>query len=236
MKKILFTLFIFISLYSFSQNKNLPDKPFIEVSALADTLVTPNKIWINVLLMEKDTKGKKSVEDLENEMMQKLQEIGIDTEKNVSLNDMSSNFKNYLLKQNDIFKSKSYSVLVNDAKTTSKVFIGLEQIGISNVRIEKVENDQQKKIKLLMNSKAILNAKQVAESLTKPLNQKIGNAIQISNFDDMSNGISGILGGIIVQTGYGMKRYKSENFTSEPNIEFEKIKIFSSVQARFSLE
>ena len=185
MKNLLYTLLLLITISAFSQNKSIYEKPFIEVSGQADTLVLPNKIWINVLLTEKDSKGKKSVEDLEKEMIQKLKEIGINTDKNVSVSDMSSNFKFYLLKQNDVFKSKSYSVLVGDAKTASKVFLGLEKIGISNVQIEKVENDQQKNIRLLINEKAILRAKQIAESLTKPLSQKVGNAIQINNFEDI---------------------------------------------------
>lgn len=233
MKKLLFTLIILISLHSFSQNKPLTDKPFIEASGQADTLVIPNKIWINVTLMEKDSKGKKSVEELETDMIQKLKSIGINTEKDLSLNYMSSNFKNYVLKQTDIFKSKSYSILVTDAKTTAKVFIGLEEIGISNVRIDKTENTEAKRIKLLLNAKAILNAKQTAESFTKPLNQKVGNAVQISNFDDLSNQLNGRISGVLL-TGYATKRYEAES--NESNIEFEKIKISSSVQAKFLLE
>ncbi|WP_278020638.1 hypothetical protein [Flavobacterium ginsengisoli] len=144
MKQLLYALLAFASVNSFSQTKNSIDKPFIEVSGQADTLVLPNKIWINVLLSEKDSKGKKSVEDLEKDMFSKLKEIGINIEKEVTINDMSSNFKNYLLKQNDIFKSKSYSIIVKNAIETSNVFIGLEKIGISNVRIEKIENIDEK--------------------------------------------------------------------------------------------
>ena len=233
MKNLLFALLIFITINAFSQNKSINDRPFIEVSGQADTLVFPNKIWINVLLTEKDSKGKKSVEDLEKEMIQKLKEIGINIDKNVSVSDMSSNFKFYLLKQNDVFKSKSYSVLVGDAKTASKVFLGLEKIGISNVQIEKVENDQQKNIRLLINEKAILRAKQIAESLTKPLSQKVGNAIQINNFEDISNQLMGSVAGIAIRA---RESDYSEESGNQPNIEFEKIKIVSNVQVRFLLE
>jgi hypothetical protein len=235
MKKLLLTLIIFISIHSFSQNKNVTDKPFIEATGLADTLVIPNKIWINVMLMEKDTRGKKSVEELEKEMIQKLQSIGINTEKDVSLNYMSSNFKNYVLKQTDIFKSKSYSVVVSDANTTAKVFIGLEEIGISNVQITKIENTELKKIKLLINAKAILNAKQTAESFAKPLNQKVGNAVQISNFEIMSNQYAGQLSEVVV-TAYSSKLSGNRSADYNNNIEFEKIKVSSSVQAKFLLE
>jgi len=235
MKKLLFTLFTLLSLHSFSQNKNIIDKPYIEVSGQADTLVVPNKIWINVLLSEKDSKGKKSVEDLEKEMILKLQEIGTDIEKNLSVSEMSSNYRYYLLKQNDIFKSKSYSILVKNAPEASKVFIGLEKIGISNVRIEKIENTEAKRINLLINAKAILNAKQTAESFAKPLIQKVGNAIQISNFETISNQYDGQLNKIVI-VGYGTKSNGNRIPNEENNIEFEKIKISSSVQIKFLLE
>lgn len=234
MKKLLLTLIILISLFSFSQNKNLTDKPFIEATGLADTLVIPNKISINVMLMEKDTKGKKSVEELEKQMIQKLQSIGINTEKDLSLNYMSSNFKNYVLKQTDIFKSKSYSIVVSDANMTAKVFIGLEEIGISNVQISKIENTELQKIKLLINAKAILIAKQTAESFAKPLNQKVGNAVQISNFEIMSNQLTGMVSGITIRGNSSL--YGSGSTDYNNNIEFEKIKISSSVQAKFLLE
>ena len=219
MKNLLYTILLLITINAFSQNKSINDRPFIEVSGQADTLVLPNKIWINVILMEKDTKGKKSVEDLEKEMILKLQEIGINTDKNVSVKDMSSNYKIYLLRQNDVFKSKTYSVLVTNAQTASKVFLGLEKIGISNVQIEKIENDQQKNIRLLLNEKAILRAKQIAESLTKPLSKKVGNAIQINNFEDISNQLMGNIAGIAVRA---QGSFYSEA-PSEPTIDFEKI-------------
>ncbi|TDW48539.1 hypothetical protein EV144_10347 [Flavobacterium sp. 270] len=220
----------------FSQNKNLLDKPFIEVSGQADTLVMPNKIWINIFLSERDFKGRKSIEDTEMEMINKLKEIGIDTEKNITINDMTSNFKNYFLKQTDIFKTKSYSVIVVDAKTTSRVFIALETIGISNVHIEKIENSEEKKIQLLINGKAAENAKQIAESYSKPLNQKIGNAIQITNMN-IPNQMYGQIRGIsalqeVVVTAY--RANKSSNY--EPDIQFEKIKISSTAQIKFALE
>lgn len=233
MKQLLFALLVLVTTDSFSQTKNPIDKPFIEVSGQADTLVVPNKIWINVLLSEKDSKGKKSVEDLEKEMISKLTEIGIDTKKDLSVSDMSSNYKYYLLKQNDIFKSRSYSILVKDATSASKVFIGLEKIGISNVRIEKIEHSDEKKIKLLINGKAILNAKQTAESFSKPLNQKVGNSIQISNFEDLSSQLAGKISGITIR---GARSFYAEEPSSEPSVEFEKIKISSNVQVRFILE
>ncbi|MWB96427.1 DUF541 domain-containing protein [Flavobacterium sp. GA093] len=235
MKTFFYFIFIIFPVLTFSQDKKTIDKPFIEVSGQADTLVMPNRIWISVILTEKDSKGKKSVEDLEKAMIQKLQEIGIDVENNLSMTDMSSNFQNYFLKQTDILKAKSYSILTTDAKTTSKVFIELEKIDISNVRIEKIENSEEKKIQLLINGKAMESAKKIAESFVKPLNQKIGNALQISNFEDISNQLAGRVNGIQIR-GAKSIRYYDQSESKQPSVEFKKIKISSTVQVRFLLE
>lgn len=229
MKKTFFLIAILTSFTIFSQEKNFIDKPYLEVQGKADTLVTPNRIYIDVLISEKDVKGKKSVEELENDMLTKLKSLGIDVDKNVAMQDMMSNYKKFFLKQTDIQKSKSYSILVYDAKTTAKVFIGLEEVGLSNVRIDKLEHSEEKKLQLLMNSKAIENAKASAISFTKPLGQTIGKAIYIGHA--VQNYI-----GFNPQEIVSIKRYDMESEKYNVNIEFEKITISSEIGVRFALE
>ncbi len=59
MKKIKLTA-IFISLFfaGQAQMKNFIDQPYIEVAGNADTLVTPDEIYISIEISEKDTKTK----------------------------------------------------------------------------------------------------------------------------------------------------------------------------------
>ena len=47
---------------------------------------------------EKDTKDKKSIEELEILMEERLKSIGIDIKKQLTLNDLASNFKKYFLR------------------------------------------------------------------------------------------------------------------------------------------
>lgn len=233
MKKITQILTLFISLTAISQEKKFINKPYIEVEGKADTLVIPNRIYIDVLITEKDTKGKKSVEDLEKELFTKLEEIGIDVKKNVFMKDMLSVYKKYLLKSTDIQKSKSYSILIFDATQTTKVFVGLEEVGISNVNIEKAEHSESQKIQLLINSKAILNAKATANSYLNPLNQKVGNAIFIG-YISPTNSLQGKVSGIQIRGTSSYYEQASKGYISP--IEFEKIKISSEVGVRFAIE
>jgi uncharacterized protein YggE len=234
MKKIILLATFLISITALSQEKNFIDQPYLEVQGKADTLVTPNRIYIDVLISEKDTKGKKSVEELESEMLSKLKLLGIDTNKNVTMQDMMSNYKKFFLKQTDIQKAKSYSILVYDAKTTAKVFIGLEEIDISNVRIDKLEHSEEKKLQLVMNTKAMENAKANALSFTKPLGQNIGKALLINqvknNFYRGNNQL--LIRGVALQEV--VQKTKSQDYNE--NIEFEKIAIVSDVNVRFTID
>ena len=81
MKNLLSIIAVYIVSFVFSQTKNFIDQPYLETSAKADTLVIPDRIYLDILISEKDTKDKKSIEELEILMEEKLKSIGIDTKK-----------------------------------------------------------------------------------------------------------------------------------------------------------
>ena len=68
MKKLTLLFLIILSSKSISQTKNFIDLPYIETSARVDTLVIPDRIYLKIIISEKDTKNEKSVEELENLM------------------------------------------------------------------------------------------------------------------------------------------------------------------------
>jgi uncharacterized protein YggE len=233
MKKALILLMvILICLNGYSQEKNFIDQPYLETSATFDTLVTPDKISISIVLNEADSKNKKSTEELEQQLAQKLKELNIDTEKDLTLLDYSSSFKGYFLKGQNILKIKNYSLLVHDATTAAKVLAGLEDIGISNVNIEKTEYSKAVQLILELKSKAILKAKQNADRLVEPLNQKIGKAIYISDNNSVTNALQGKVAGIQIRGAY---LYGSR--AEEPIlVDFQKIKFESQVTVRFIIQ
>ena len=233
MKRIFLTFLILVCAKSLSQTKNFIDLPYIETSAKVDTLVIPDRIYLNISITEKDTKGKISVEELETKMNEKLKSLGIVTEKQLTLNDLSSNYKKYFLKQQDILKNKNYTLLVYNAKIAGKVVIELEEIEISNVNLEKTEYSKEEEMILTLKSEAILKAKNQAISMTKPLNQKVGSAIYISDFSNIVNMLSGRLAGIQIR---GARSLEEKDKYEPINIEFEKIKIETEVKATFKLE
>lgn len=226
------TTLLFTVTLAYSQTKNFIDQPYIEVNGNADTLVTPNEIYIHILLSEKDTRDRVSIGELEQKMVAALKSLGSNTEKDLTTSDMTSNFKYYLLKSKDVIKTKLYTLKVTDAATASQVFIKLEEAGISNTSIERVDHSDLDNLKNIMRTRAILNAKERATSLTKPLNQVVGSAIHITDADNVvSQQIQGRIAGIQIR---GISSF-SNNEKELPKIEFEKIKVTASINAKFIL-
>jgi len=234
MKKIgLLLIIALLSLQGYSQEKNFIDQPYLETTAIVDTLVVPDRIYLSILITEKDTRGRTSVEELENRMNTKLIALGIDTKKQLTLSDVTSNFKKYFLKGTDVLKNKAYTLLVYDAETAGKVIVGLESIEISNVHLNKTEYSKLEQLKIELKQKAVLKAKKQAESMLKPLNQNVGKALYISDLNsNITNALQGRVAGIQIR---GYSSYKAEEY-KPIDIEFEKIKIESAVTIKFGIE
>ena len=159
-----------------------------------------------------------------------LENLGIDLKKQLKLDNLASNYKKYFLKRKNVLKSKSYTLEVYDAMTAGNVLIGLEDEGISNVRLIKTAYSKIESLKLDLKSKAILKAKAQAEALTKPLNQQLGKAIHI-NDKYFSNPY--YYGNMRMA---GRADYAIEETVETPiDIEFSKIKVESEVSVRFAI-
>ena len=226
------TLFFLTFLVGQTQTKNFIDQPYIEVSGSADTLVTPNEIFIKILLSEKDTKDKVSIEELEIRMVNALKALGLSTEKDLTTADMASNFKFYLLKSKDVIKTKLYMLKVSDAVTASKVFIKLEELGISNTSIDRVDHSDLEGIKNIMRTNAIANAKARAIALTKPLNQIVGPAIHIADAENYNQQLQGRVAGIQIRGAATIQN----DYKELPKIDFEKINVTANINAKFLLK
>ncbi|MBK8634057.1 MAG: hypothetical protein IPN72_11050 [Saprospiraceae bacterium] len=145
---LLFLLLLFSS-PTIGQTKTFIDQPYIEVFGYADSLVTPDEIYISIVLSEKDAKDKMSLEELEGKMIASLEALKIDLDKNLTTSDVISNYKYYVFKDKEVVKSKQFILMVSDASTCSQVFIALEDLGIGNTTIIRYDHSQKNKSKTL---------------------------------------------------------------------------------------
>lgn len=236
MKKIGLLLIIgFLTLQSYSQTKNFIDQPFLETIAEVDTLVTPDKIHLVIILNEEDNRNRKSTEELEASMLRVLKSLNIDLEKNLSLLDYSSDFKKYFLSGQKVLKTKMYSLILKDAQTVGEVMAGLEREEISNVSISKTEYSKSEQLLLELKAKAISKAKRNAENMVEALNQKIGKAIYISDLETASiaNQLQGKIAGVQIR---GYSSIYGSRAKEDIVVDFEKMEFSSKVNVKFIIE
>ncbi|MGC3947597.1 MAG: SIMPL domain-containing protein [Chryseolinea sp.] len=233
MKKMLLILVIipFLS-YAQSGDKNFIDQNYMEVTGKSEMLVSPDQIYIKVLLNEKDNKNKTALADREKAMIAKLKNLGIDTNKDLLIKDMASNFKAYWLTKDEIFLSKEYELLVHDGKSASKVFIELEKLGISNISIDRLENSKIQAFRRDVKVDAVKAAKEKAEALASAIGQNVGRAIYIQELEGMMPMQVPMMANSIMVRG-SSSIYDSK---AEPEIDFEKIRLEYSVICRFELK
>ncbi|MBF0694179.1 MAG: SIMPL domain-containing protein [Flavobacterium sp.] len=232
MKQLLILAALLILSNSYGQ-KTFIDAPYIESTAKADTLVTPDKLYLDILLTEKDIKSRKTVDEMEHQMEDKLKSLGINTQEQLFVNDLSSSLKRYLLKQNDIKKSKNFTLIVYDAKTAGLALAALEDIGVANVWLQKTEYSRHEDLNLQLKIKATLKAKKHAVAMAAALNQKVGSAIMISDAASTSsaNYMAGAESTVILR---GVSSITGD--IGPTNLEIQKVKIQVVVNAKFKLE
>lgn len=231
-------LLLLTSLFANAQtgDKNFIDQNYIEVTGKSEMEITPDLIYIKILINEKDNKNRTSLTDRENAMISTLKGIGIDITKDLLIQDMSSNFKYYWLTKNEIFLSKEYQLIVHDGKTAGKVFIELEKIGISTISIEKLDHSNIEKFRKEVKIEAVKAAKEKAEALANAVGQNIGRAIHIQelegNYIGSGNGAPGAANRIMIRGASSL--YGSR--APEPEMDFEKIRLEYSILCRFELK
>jgi len=229
MKKLIL-IFVILPFLSHAQigDKNFIDQNYMEVTGKAEMEVAPDLVYIKILVNEKDNKNKTALADREKLMVAKLKELGIDTNKELLIKDMASNFKAYWLTKDEIYLSKEYQLLVRDGKTASKVFIELEKLGISNVSIDRVESSKMQTYRRDVKVDAVKAAKEKAEALASAIGHTVGKAMYIQELEGM---IPMTANTIMIRGASSL--YGS---TAAPEIEFEKIRLEYSVLCRFELK
>lgn len=215
-----------------AQTKSFLDIPYIEVNGSADTLVTPNEIFISIVIAEADVKNKISLEEQERKMVSGLKSLGINTERDLTTSDMQSNFKYYVLKQKDVMKTKSYTLKVGDAVLATRVFMQLEELGIANANVERVGHSDMVKLKNICRTYSVKNAFDKARALTLPIGAFVGAPLHIVDYSNDADGGIQPAGQIRIR-GMAMADAIQE---TQPQIDFEKIRISMSVNVKFMLK
>ena len=237
MNKLTIFIFLVISTTSFSQTKNFIDQNFIEVTGKAEMEIAPNEIYLQIILNEKDYRGKQKIEELEKKMFSKLEEIGINVSEDLAVKDMTSNFKNYWIKSSTISAIKEFQLKVSNAKTAGTVFKELELLELSNISIIRVDHSELQEFKKKVKVAAIKAARKKANSLAAAIDQTCGRAIYIQEMNNRvykskQRYVTGATSNIMIRGASSISKSRQE---LAPEIEFEKIKLEYLILTRFEL-
>jgi hypothetical protein len=226
-------LLIVVSANAQTTEKNFIDQNYIEVTGKAELSITPDLIYIKIVLNENDKKNKVSVAESEAQMISKFQGLGIDVKKDLKLNDLLSFFRGKVFAKSDVILTKEYLLTVHDAVTASKVFLELEKIDISNVSIDHVDHSQITEFRKEVKINAIKAAKEKAEALTKAIGQNIGRAIFVQELEIPE--LTAAARGLRLR-GNSSVNYYAEYKDKQIDLDFEKIKLEYTILVRFELK
>lgn len=214
-----------------SQNKNFLDQPYLETAASADTLVVPDRIYLGIILRESDTKGRTTVEELEQQMAARLKAVGIDTQEQLAVANLSSDFRRYFLRGQEVEKDKSFELVVYDAQMAGRVLFELEKLGIANVSLNRTEYSKLESLQMELKAAAVRKAREQGRLMSEALGQGLGRAIYIS---DSGYNVYPMLRG--KAAGVQMSAMEESDAYQPIDADFQKTRVEVSVQVKFILE
>ena len=204
---------------------------YIQVNGRSQMEVTPDEFYLSIVINERESKGKITVETQQRQMIDALKKLGVDVEKQLKVANMSSDF----YKKASSLTTAKYQLLLHSAAEVGDVTAALGDLGISNVGIVRVTRSDIDSLKEQVRLDAIHNAKSSAEALAGAIGQKIGKCFYIydSNYDVAPQYYDNMM---MVRSKAMMADSAEAGAPEEPSLDFKTIKLEYNVQTKFVLE
>lgn len=231
MKRILLLLAAACVAYTAAAQTTEAFPSYIQVTGRAEKEVTPDEFYLSIIINERDSKGKISVESQRNDMIAALKKLGINIEKQLKVANLSSEF---FKKKSSVAQAK-YQLQLSTAAEVSKVWQALDALNISNVSIAKVTHSKLPEFKEEVRIAAIRNARENAQTLAAAIGQQIGKCFFI--YDSNNDIVPRYYNNKMMARGVAMDFADAEAaIEEEETLEFKTIKLEYNVQAKFVLE
>ncbi|MGB0850565.1 MAG: SIMPL domain-containing protein [Bacteroidia bacterium] len=224
------TLFVVITLMTMAQI--VEQKPYIEITGTSEIKIVPNQIYMSITLQEHTDKSKKSIVELEKELVKALKSLGISPSKLV-VADANSYYGKTGMIGKDVVNSKKFELELATATDAKKVFEQLDDLNIKNAFISRVDHSEMEEYKKQAKIKAIKAAKAKANYLLDAVGEELGpalivreNTFNISGNHYRSNANSRMFNGFISE---------SRVDKSETKLDFKKITISASIYTKWRI-
>ena len=148
---------------------------YIQVNGRAEKEITPDEFYLSIVINERDSKGKISVESQQRDMIAALKRLGVNVEKQLKVANLSSEF----FKKNTSVAMAKYQLQLGSSAEVARAWQALDNLGISDVSILKVSHSKIDQYKEQVRVAAIRNARQNAETLAEAIGQSVGKCFYI---------------------------------------------------------
>ena len=202
---------------------------YIQVNGRAEREIVPDEFYLQIVINERDSKGKVSVESQQRDMIAALKRLGVNVEKQLKVANLSSEF----FKKNTSVATAKYQLQLGSSAEVGKVWQALDGLGISNVSILKVSHSQLERYKSEVRVEAMRNAKQNAATLAEAIGQTIGKCFYVY---DSNNDVMPVFYNNMAVMRSAKAFDAAEAAAEEEPLDFKTIKLQYSVQAKFVLE
>ena len=202
---------------------------YIQVNGRAEREIAPDEFYLQIVINERDSKGKVSVESQQRNMIAALKRLGVNVEKQLKVANLSSEF----FKKNTSVATAKYQLQLGSSAEVGKVWQALDGLGISNVSILKVSHSQLERYKSEVRVEAMRNAKQNAATLVEAIGQTIGKCFYVY---DSNNDVMPVFYNNMAVMRSAKAFDAAEAAAEEEPLDFKTIKLQYSVQAKFVLE
>lgn len=231
--------FLMTTIFAFGQtNTSKTEKqPYIEVNGTAVKEVTPDEIYIGIIIREKYVnKIKVTIEEQEEKLKTALKSLGIDLT-NLYLSDANADYVKIRWQKKDVLTKKDYTLKVSTATAVGQVFLELEKLEITDAFISSVNHSKMDSLRKEVKILAIKAAKDKADYLLTAIGEQTGKPLIIKENEILPNWTSANVNvrSLSNETEYYVDGVKMK---SEGNneIKFQKIKIQTSIYVKFSIK
>ena len=215
---------IVLALYcDVAQAQTMDIVPTVSVNGASQIRVAPDEIYLSIRLDESDTKGRLPIEEQRRKMFSALKKAGVDAEKQLFVQDMSSDY----FRRGRSLAATQYELKLSSAEAVREVFEALDQAGITNVDVIRTSYSDMEGLRSEARTKAIQNAQQRARELAEAIGQSIGACYEISDFTTSTQGV--------YRKNMLMSTAMDAVAEAEPNVAFEQIEVNYNVSAKFYL-
>ncbi|MBX3293392.1 MAG: SIMPL domain-containing protein [Acidobacteria bacterium] len=158
----------------------------IEVSGTAERMVEPDELTFRIGLAERmGTRGKITIEQQEAQLRSELQKIGIDTDKDLSIYDLTSRYVR-LRRGRDVMARQNYRLVIRDLEKVAPLQDLADRINVEELYLVLAENSKIEEIRRELRIEAIRDARAKAEYMMQAIGGRIGKAIFVKEIAEDS--------------------------------------------------